>query len=157
MRMWMVDPEIMCRQHLLGEHVEIHMLIGSLKRHRRIDKFLDKGLLDPENIVFRHFELAIEMISRGFQHNSDISQNELNNILLQYPHRHNGHVNIEESLRELIFRCPKCYNGFWRNKAKSSYILSTVRHEDDGSKTDMTLAKYGTEQSSDYWRFEDAT
>lgn len=25
MRMWMVDPTIMCRQHLLGEHYELHV------------------------------------------------------------------------------------------------------------------------------------
>jgi hypothetical protein len=30
MRMWMVPPKVMCRKHLLGEHVEIHMLAGSL-------------------------------------------------------------------------------------------------------------------------------
>ena len=32
MRMWMVDPQIMCRQHLLGEHTEMHMFVGTLKR-----------------------------------------------------------------------------------------------------------------------------
>ena len=24
MRMWMIKPELLCRQHLLGEHSEIH-------------------------------------------------------------------------------------------------------------------------------------
>ena len=30
MRMWMVNPGFMCNKHLLGEHVECHMLVGHL-------------------------------------------------------------------------------------------------------------------------------
>ena len=30
MRMWGVDPKQMCRQHLLGEHVELHMQAGAV-------------------------------------------------------------------------------------------------------------------------------
>ena len=40
MRMWMVDPKKMCRKHLLGEHVEIHMMVGTLLKGRSIDGFL---------------------------------------------------------------------------------------------------------------------
>lgn len=40
MRMWMLPPETMCRKHLLGEHVELHMLLGSLRRGKNIDGFL---------------------------------------------------------------------------------------------------------------------
>lgn len=32
MRMWLVPPSHMCRKHLLGEHVELHMLLGTLKK-----------------------------------------------------------------------------------------------------------------------------
>lgn len=32
MRMWMVPPELMCRQHLLGEHVELHMFVGAINK-----------------------------------------------------------------------------------------------------------------------------
>ncbi|MEZ0346180.1 MAG: pyrimidine dimer DNA glycosylase/endonuclease V, partial [Infirmifilum sp.] len=28
----MVPPSIMCDRHLLGEHVELHMLVGALRR-----------------------------------------------------------------------------------------------------------------------------
>jgi len=28
MRMWMLNPKALCRKHLMGEHVEIHMLVG---------------------------------------------------------------------------------------------------------------------------------
>ena len=37
MRMWMLPPECMCRKHLLGEHVELHMLLGSMRRGKSIE------------------------------------------------------------------------------------------------------------------------
>ena len=30
MRMWLVNPALLCRQHLLGEHVEMHMFAGHI-------------------------------------------------------------------------------------------------------------------------------
>ncbi len=32
MRTWMVPPQIMCRQHLLGEHNEIHKFVGAVTK-----------------------------------------------------------------------------------------------------------------------------
>ena len=40
MRMWMLPTAGMCRKHLLGEHVELHMLLGSLRRGKNIEGFL---------------------------------------------------------------------------------------------------------------------
>ena len=54
MRMWMVAPGKMCRKHLLGEHVEIHMLAGSLLKGRSIGGFLADGLLEPQSMRARH-------------------------------------------------------------------------------------------------------
>ena len=50
MRMWMVDPRIMCRQHLLGEHVEIHMFVGAISRGKSVKGYLEKGLLEVHNM-----------------------------------------------------------------------------------------------------------
>ena len=41
MRMWMVNPEILCRKHLLGEHVELHMLVGWIIKGKSIQGYLD--------------------------------------------------------------------------------------------------------------------
>ena len=54
MRMWMLPPETMCRKHLLGEHVELHMLLGSLRRGKNIDGFLAGKLVDPRRMFRRH-------------------------------------------------------------------------------------------------------
>lgn len=61
MRMWMVNPRIMCRQHLLGEHVEIHMFIGTLNRKKSVKGYLEKGLLEIHNLYARHEILVEEM------------------------------------------------------------------------------------------------
>lgn len=62
----------MCRKHLLGEHLELHMLVGSLTKGRSIQGFLDNGLLEPQNLISRHNRLVKEMIFRGYKHNSPI-------------------------------------------------------------------------------------
>lgn len=54
MRMWMVGPKMMYRQHLLGEHVEIHMFIGTMKRKCSVWGYLRNNLLEMESIVSRH-------------------------------------------------------------------------------------------------------
>ena len=58
MRIWMVDPKIMCRQHLLGEHNELHKLAGSLRLKKSIKGYLEKGELDPSQANKRHAELV---------------------------------------------------------------------------------------------------
>ena len=65
MRMWMVDPEIMCRQHLFGEHVEHHMFRGSMRKGCRQDGYITNDLLEPLSLDKRHEELVIEMTRRG--------------------------------------------------------------------------------------------
>ena len=65
MRMWMVPPRRMCRKHLMGEHVEIHMAVATLRLGRSVDGFLEKGLLELRSLKSRHDELAAEMLRRG--------------------------------------------------------------------------------------------
>ncbi|MHC4725460.1 MAG: pyrimidine dimer DNA glycosylase/endonuclease V [Planctomycetota bacterium] len=58
MRMWMVNPAVMCKKHLLGEHVECHMLVGHLQRKRRITNYIKLNLLQPKSL--RERSLATE-------------------------------------------------------------------------------------------------
>ena len=74
MRMWMVKPQLMCRKHLLGEHVEIHMLVGSIQRGKSVAGFLAKGLLEPQSIRSRHEILVVEMLRRGYTHKSELAE-----------------------------------------------------------------------------------
>ena len=75
MRIWDLPPEILCRQHLLGEHRELHGLWNVLT----LDK---KGYREhPETkrwvgrlaaLYGRHEALVAEMHRRGYQHNTPL-------------------------------------------------------------------------------------
>ena len=99
MRMWLVDPRLMCSQHLLGEHVELHMLVGSLNRAKNIDGFLRDGLVQLRSIRRRHAELVAEMQRRGFRHQSPLPE---------FRPRRAGQVDRVENLKELARRCVDC-------------------------------------------------
>lgn len=101
----MVDPKMMCNQHLLGEHVELHMLVGTLKRKKRIVGFIAKKLLEPRSIQTRHDELVLEMNRRGMQHKSPLSIPPLDHLSEE---ELNSTVDEEASRIELLKRCPRC-------------------------------------------------
>lgn len=101
MRMWMVDPKLLCRQHLLGEHVEIHMVAGSLMKYAQWESLLGLarvGFIEVHNLDSRHAELVAEMLSRGYKHSSPLDSSG--------PRL--GSVDRSKSLVDLYTRCPDC-------------------------------------------------
>ena len=99
MRMWGVDTKILCRKHLLGEHVEMHMFVGTIKKGNSIQGYIDNGLVNPALIVHRHNCLVGEMLERGYNHRSDIiGLDELPDI----------EFNKTTALNDLLSRCPEC-------------------------------------------------
>lgn len=98
MRMWMVDPKLLCRKHLLGEHVELHMFVGHLQRGRKLGRYTE--LCEPNKINARHAALAAEMTRRGFSHQSSLS--------FEYVGHEVGHVDVSKSLHDLRQRCDAC-------------------------------------------------
>ena len=105
MRMWMVNPVVMCKKHLLGEHVECHMLVGHLQRKRRIKNYIKLNLLQPKSLRERHDHLAAEMENRGMHHKSPLPSFDLSYLPEEYRFYI---VNTDESLIELSKRCPEC-------------------------------------------------
>lgn len=72
-RIWRVPVAEFDRQHLLGEHAELHCIVGALQgkykgfsHHPETLRF--KGRL--EELYFRHGEQVQEMRKRGYSHNS---------------------------------------------------------------------------------------
>ena len=105
MRMWMVNPGFMCNKHLLGEHVECHMLVGHLQRRRRITNYIRFNLLQPHSLRERHDQLALEMEDRCMVHASPLPEFDLSYL----PEEHRTYtVNVEDSLIELSRRCSEC-------------------------------------------------
>ena len=106
MRMWMINPKSMCKKHLLGEHYELHMIIGWLKKKKNIRKFITNNLIQPLSIVDRHEDLVKEMNSRDMKHASPLHFDEL---FLNYLSKEEVSytIDIESSTKDLYARCNK--------------------------------------------------
>lgn len=112
MRMWMVNPEILCRKHLLGEHVEMHMFLAHLNKKRGIQGYLKNNCLEPRSIFQRHEDLAKELINRGYNHKSPMKEEDFT-IVLDLPQEcQYWEINREENLKNLLERCPSCYSRY---------------------------------------------
>lgn len=101
MRMWKVDPTKMCRKHLLGEHVEMHMFVGSINKGISMEGYMSNGLVDVCLIEERHEELVAEMDRRGYKHKSDLPK-------FNWFAARRGSVDIEGNKKELARRCKEC-------------------------------------------------
>ena len=101
MRMWMVDPRSMCDKHLLGEHVETHMFVGTIQKGIGVKGYLEGGLLEPRNLWTRHDLLAEEMKARGMKHRSPLPRCDITALP-------DVRVDTDRSLAELGRRCPDC-------------------------------------------------
>lgn len=99
MRQWLVNPKFLCRKHLLGEHVEHHMFIGTILKKSKLKGYLDKGLLQVETLESRHEELVKEMLLRGYNHKSEFPKVKL---------WKEGKINISDNIEELKKRCSEC-------------------------------------------------
>lgn len=100
MRMWNVNPKKMCREHLLGEHLEMHMFIGTIKKGISINAYIKKGLVNPNAIKTRHDELAKEMTEREYNHLSPI-EFDCSQLPVHF-------IAVKRNERELRNRCAKC-------------------------------------------------
>ncbi|OUJ18441.1 Pyrimidine dimer DNA glycosylase T4 endoV family [Methanonatronarchaeum thermophilum] len=122
----MINPEHMCIQHILGEHRELHALMGSIERtkpgykgferHRNNIKALARdGYIELKSLKTRHEQLV------GYlkNHNSPIEEVPT----LEYIPKEviEAEVNIEKSRKDLIDRPQACRpNGKCREKILNS-------------------------------------
>jgi hypothetical protein len=77
MRIWDIAPEKLCRNHLLGEHRELHaiwaVITGNKKGYSRHPETLRwQGKLKA--LYLRHESLAGEMLARGYRHQSPLDK-----------------------------------------------------------------------------------
>jgi len=120
----MVDPKIMCKNHLLGEHSEIHLFVWNINAGHSVKGYIDKGLLETHNLYNRHEELAHELRQRGYKHNSELDGK-------WKMAKNAGSIDREKSLRDLIERCAKCrerYKRFTRNSEWSLIVHRSQLH-----------------------------
>lgn len=75
MRIWDVSPEKMCRQHLLGEHRELHALWSIITNNKKAyahhpETMRWRGKLKA--LYLRHEALVEEMTKRGYKHHTPL-------------------------------------------------------------------------------------
>ena len=111
MRMWLLDPKVMCRQHLLGEHNEHHKFLHNWQKKHSITGRIAVNSIEPGSYKARHDELAAEMLSRGYNHMSPLEQPDFSYLPAE---QQAVKVDQELSLELLIERCPECAQ-LWAN------------------------------------------
>lgn len=109
MRMWMVNPRYMCRQHLLGEHLEIHMFAGAMNKNKNLNGFARNGLLEPYSLHGRHDNLVKEMERRGYTHKTPMPVVNLSSLDSDL---RNSKVDMIRSEHDLFGRCQECKKRF---------------------------------------------
>ena len=106
MRMWMLEPKILCCKHLLGGHCELHKHKHVFEKHYSIfGRIYPTVLIEPENMKKRHDDLAQEMLSRGYNHQSSYEQPSLSHLPDDQRY---AKADLEYNLGDLYDRCPEC-------------------------------------------------
>jgi hypothetical protein len=75
MRIWDIPPDKMCRQHLLGEHRELHALWSIITNNKKAyahhpETMRWRGKLKA--LYLRHEALVEEMTRRGYKHHTPL-------------------------------------------------------------------------------------
>lgn len=112
MRMWMINPKLMCRNHLLGEHLEIHMFVGTINEGKSLDGYIKNGLLEFSKLRERHDELVEEMKTRGYNHKSPLQEIKMDVSETVAKSK----VNRRRNKSELFKRCFACFERYVKMK-----------------------------------------
>lgn len=114
MRMWCIDPSLLCQKHLIGEHGEIHKHKHNfIKKHKITKRIAPIVQIEPENMQKRHDELVLEMLKRGYKHNSPYEQPDLSHLIGKERY---AQIDINISINDLINRCAECAKKINKNK-----------------------------------------
>ena len=79
MRIWDVSPSLLCRQHLLGEHRELHGLWNILTKHGGTGGYSNhpetkRWVGKLKALYLRHEALVREMTKRGYNHKTPLDK-----------------------------------------------------------------------------------
>ncbi len=106
MRMWMLNPKCLCRKHLLGEHGEIHKHRHNFeKKHSMTGRIFPVVLIEPLSMKKRHDELALEMLQRGYNHNSLYEMPDVSYLPAE---EQKAKIDFNYNIQDLVNRCPDC-------------------------------------------------
>jgi hypothetical protein len=117
MRMWMIDPRLLCKQHLVGEHGELHKHLPSLRKgHKVSGRFHPVIQIQLNAITTRHDQLAAELLRRGGNHKSPLV--DVPDLKAIYPDYFDLEVDLETSIADLCKRCKRCRKRIFQQLIK---------------------------------------
>lgn len=106
MRMHMINPIMLCRNHFLGEHNEIHKHRHNFVKHHSIKGRIEPDpQIEPLSMQSRHDRLVSEFERRKYNHKSPYTQPDLSYLP---DHHRTARVNIYKSLCRLMDTCDEC-------------------------------------------------
>lgn len=110
MRMWQVNPKILCQKHLCGEWREIFTCAGIIKYKKSVEGYFKSNCLEPLSITTRHDELKAEMLRRGYKAKDEWTYtDDMSNHLGE---KKNIKIDRVDALNRLLTRCPECKKRF---------------------------------------------
>lgn len=97
----MIAPELLCRQHLLGEHNELHKIVGHIAKGNIevVRGHAKRKQVVTSKIGERHGRLVQEMEARGYNHHSPLDYEDELGV---------GEVDLEDNIGDLKSRCAHC-------------------------------------------------
>lgn len=98
MRIWDIEPERLCRQHLLAEHRELHGLWAVLAEGKRgyarhPETLRWQGKLKA--LYRRHEWLAAEMSRRGYRHRTPLPMEQATGLEVQEEYKDSPAEQVE--------------------------------------------------------------
>jgi len=105
----MLDPVIMCRNHLLGEHEELHAFEEAILSSKSIKGYIEKNELEPCSLFERHRALVYEMHRRNWKGHTSLLKLSKFELLRRLGKKYYYHrLNKGEALKLLLNRCVEC-------------------------------------------------
>ncbi len=110
MRIWDIEPKFLCREHLLGEHRELHAIWNILTKNKKgYSKHPEtlRWIGKLKALFLRHEKLVEEMKRRGYKHNSNLDKK-----LAKGKHIQDEFINTIDEQKELLKhkKC-KCFKN----------------------------------------------
>ena len=105
MRIWDIDPALLCRSHLLGEHRELHGLWNILtqgKKGYRNHPETQRWVEHLHMLARRHEAQVAEMQKRGYRHRSPLAKGTNYTALLSVLIRGNKPLPLVNTIEEQI-------------------------------------------------------
>lgn len=154
MRQWLVRADLMCRPHLLGEHLEAHMFQGSMRGNISLQGYYDNNLFfGPIFLLHRHNELTMFLKGQLIQHKTQMTLETIGEAVGPLPglvHSRLYYADtsittdmIKQSRMDLLSRCSTCRNLHLKEKREGRshrYTIPPLSAISDASSDDLAIS-----------------